>query len=62
MAFIVLLIVMIALAALAPRYGVDSRRLTDRVGGPPDLLPDPSPPDSEPGQPRPSLRQAAVRQ
>jgi hypothetical protein len=61
MAFFVLLIVMIALAVLAPRYGVDSRRLTDRVGAPPDLLPDPPPPDSEPGQPRPSLRRPAVR-
>jgi len=32
MAFLLMLLAVIALALLAPRYGVDSRGLTDRIG------------------------------
>jgi hypothetical protein len=60
MTLIVLILAMIALAVLAPRYGVDSRRVTDRVGGPPDLLPDPPPPDRRRGFRRP-LQDAAAQ-
>ena len=41
MTFFVVIAVLILIAVLAPRYGADSRRLTDRAGGPPDLLTDP---------------------
>jgi hypothetical protein len=68
MAFLLMLLAVIALALLAPRYGVDSRGLTDRTGGTADLSPDlsldrpadrapePGPPDvllpSQPGRAR----------
>jgi len=41
MTFFVVIAALILIAVLAPRYGVDSRRLTDRAGGPPDVLTDP---------------------
>jgi hypothetical protein len=40
MTLALVLLLVIAVAALAPGYGADSRGLTDRGGGPPDLLPD----------------------
>jgi hypothetical protein len=41
MTFFVLASVLILTAVLAPWFGVDSRGLTDRPGGPPDVLPEP---------------------
>jgi hypothetical protein len=43
MAAMILLLVLLATALLAPWFGVDSRGLTDRSGGPPDILPGPGP-------------------
>jgi uncharacterized membrane protein YczE len=39
MGVLVVIVVLVAIAVLAPIAGADSRGLTDRAGGPPDLLP-----------------------
>ena len=50
MTFFVVITALLLIAVLAPRYGADSRRLTDRAGGPPDFLTDP--PERPGGRPR----------
>jgi hypothetical protein len=63
MTLLLVLLFVVLLAVLAPRYGVDSRGLTDREGGPPDLfheVPPGQPPDlpAAYGRPEPAgLRQ-----
>jgi hypothetical protein len=42
MTFFVAALALVLIAVLAPRFGADSRRLTDRAGGPPDVLNHPS--------------------
>jgi hypothetical protein len=41
----------VVLAFFAPWFGADSRGLTDRAGGPPDVLPDPPERHSRPAAP-----------